>query len=119
MPKQNPYLIENKKPFETVYELKNYEIKTSKLSPVARAKVINKSGSNYVSERGKEGYGPMPFFDNSDNSSALIVARTQEIISELRRNYPTVVQLLNHNREGTVAFLKANGALFTHDLVHD
>jgi hypothetical protein len=76
-------------------------------------------GGNYVSERGKEGYGPMPFFDDSDNSSALIVARTQEIISELRRNYPTVVQLLNHNREGTIAFLKANGALFTHDVVHD
>ena len=49
--------IENKKPFETVYELKNYEIKTSKLSVAARAKVINKSGGNYVSEN-REGYGP-------------------------------------------------------------
>ena len=43
--------IENKKPFETVQELKNYEIKKSPLSPTARNKVINKNGSNYVSVR--------------------------------------------------------------------
>ena len=48
MPK-NPYLIENKKPVELVQELKDYEVKKSPLSPAARAKVINKSGSNYVS----------------------------------------------------------------------
>jgi hypothetical protein len=37
------------------------EIKQSPLSPVARAKIINRSGSNYVSERANEvnpGYGP-------------------------------------------------------------
>jgi hypothetical protein len=45
---------------ETVYELKqsDYEIKTSKLSPAARSKIIKMSGGNYVSERGGEGYGP-------------------------------------------------------------
>lgn len=56
MPKQNIIPIENKKPTETVYELKDYEIKKSPLSASARSKVINKSGSNYVSEN-KEGYG--------------------------------------------------------------
>jgi predicted carbohydrate-binding protein with CBM5 and CBM33 domain len=33
------------------------EAKTSKLSAAARAKVVNRSGSNYVSEN-QEGYGP-------------------------------------------------------------
>lgn len=50
-------MVENKKPVELVQELKDYEIKTSKLSPAARAKIINKSGGNYVSEN-REGYGP-------------------------------------------------------------
>jgi len=39
------------------------EVKRSNLSVVARSKVINRSGSNYVSERTGEvnlGYGPMP-----------------------------------------------------------
>src|SRR2546421_8453608 len=49
MVNENIIPIENKKPFETVYELKNYEIKTSKLSLAARAKVIKKYGGNYQS----------------------------------------------------------------------
>ena len=57
MPKQNPYLIENKKPIELVQEIEKYEIKKSPLSKAARVKVINKSGSNYVSDS-KEDYGP-------------------------------------------------------------
>lgn len=52
----NENLINNKKPVELVQELEKYEIKKSPLSKVARAKVINKSGSNYVSED-KEDYG--------------------------------------------------------------
>ncbi len=64
MPNKNPYLIENKKQVELVQELKDYEIKKSPLSPAARAKVINKSGGNYVSEN-KEGYGPCSW-DNKD-----------------------------------------------------
>ena len=45
--------IESKKPFETVYELKenHYEIKTSKLSLAARNKVVKKYGSDYLSDR--------------------------------------------------------------------
>jgi hypothetical protein len=65
MPKLNPYLIENKKPFEIVQEIENYQIKKTSLSPAARGKVINKSGSNYVSEN-KDYYGP----GNSESSSS-------------------------------------------------
>jgi hypothetical protein len=57
MPKFNQYLTENKKPVELVQELEKYEIKKSPLSPAARGKVINKSGSGYVSEN-KGDYGP-------------------------------------------------------------
>ena len=51
------FIIENKKPVELVQELEKYEIKKSSLSPVARGKVINRSGSGYVSEN-KGDYGP-------------------------------------------------------------
>lgn len=47
----------NKKQVELVQELKDYEIKTSKLSPAARARVIRKWGGGYVSEN-REDYGP-------------------------------------------------------------
>ncbi|CAG8616820.1 186_t:CDS:2 [Ambispora leptoticha] len=57
MVNENLVNLINKKPIELVQELKDYEIKKSPLSPAARAKVINKSGSGYVSEN-KEGYGP-------------------------------------------------------------
>lgn len=56
----NKIIIENKKPVETVQEIENYQIKKSPLSPAARGKVVNKSGSNFSSE--KEGYGPMPLY---------------------------------------------------------
>jgi len=52
-------LIENKKPVELVQELEKYEIKKSPLSVAARSKVINKSGSDYLSEN-KGDYGPCP-----------------------------------------------------------
>lgn len=57
MVNENLINLINKKPVELVQELKDYEIKTSKLSPAARAKVIKKWGGGYVSEN-KEGYGP-------------------------------------------------------------
>lgn len=63
-------LVNNKKPVELVQELKDYELKVSPLSPAARKKVINKSGSNYVSEN-KEGYGPCPdgcYWDSERNA---------------------------------------------------
>jgi len=93
MPKQNPYLIENKKSIELVQELEKYEIKKSPLSLTARSKVVNKSGSNYVSDN-KKGYGPMP-----------------NEVESLRGDYPNIARLLDYNRRGTINFLKANGAL--------
>jgi len=48
MVKENIIPIENKKPFETVYELKNdYEVKKSPLSSAARNKVRKMYGGNY------------------------------------------------------------------------
>jgi hypothetical protein len=92
MPKQNNLVsIEVKKPFEIVQELKDYEIKKSPLSLTARDKVINKSGGNYISDN--KGYGPMP----NDGE-------------ELRGYFPFIATLLEYNRNGTIAFLKANGA---------
>jgi len=43
--------VENKKPFEIVYELKGYEVKKSPLSSAARAKVIKRNGGDYQSSR--------------------------------------------------------------------
>jgi len=57
MVNENLVNLINKKPVELVQELKDYEIKTSKLSPAARAKVIKKWGGGYVSEN-REEYGP-------------------------------------------------------------
>jgi len=58
MPKNNIYLPkENYKKVELVQELEKYEIKKSPLSVAAKSKVINKSGSSYVSEN-KDDYGP-------------------------------------------------------------
>lgn len=62
----NKDLINNKKLVELVQELKDYEIKKSTLSSAARGKVVNKSGSNYVSDN-KEGYGPMYNPSSSSN----------------------------------------------------
>src|SRR5437763_17173840 len=60
-------LINNKKPVELVKELKDYEIKKSPLSAAARGKVVNKSGSNFLSD--KEGYGPCSYSGCSQPSS--------------------------------------------------
>jgi len=54
-------IIENKKPFELVQEIKNYQIKKSPLSLAARSKVVNKNGSNYVSGN-KKGCGPCEYY---------------------------------------------------------
>jgi hypothetical protein len=51
MVKENIIPIENKKPVEIVYELKDCEIKKSPLSPAARNKIIKRHGSDYLSER--------------------------------------------------------------------
>jgi len=95
-------------------EYKNQTNK-SKLSPAARNKVISKSGSDFVSERGKEGYGPMPFGDE-----ALTIAHSDAIMRKIRNEFPNVARLIGDMPAATLGFLKANGALsgyrvITHD----
>jgi hypothetical protein len=60
---------------ETIYELKesDYEIKTSKLSLAARNKIINRWGSNYLSEN-KEMYGPGFWEDLAKGASGTLLA---------------------------------------------
>ncbi|CAG8554742.1 15123_t:CDS:1 [Funneliformis mosseae] len=53
------------------------------------------------------------------NQAALMISKSESIIQQLRNNYPNLSQLLMHNREGTVGFLKANGGLFGFSLCHD
>lgn len=73
MPNNNNLVpIEVKKPFETVQEIENYQIKTSPLSPVARSKVIKKWGGGYVSEN-RESYGPMYGGDTSSSSNTFSI----------------------------------------------
>lgn len=101
MPKFNQYLTENKKPIELVQELEKHEIKKSPLSPAARGKVVNKSGSNYLSEN-KSGYGPMPYEGES-----------------LREDYPNIVRLFDYNRRGTINFLREKNALSSYEISHN
>jgi len=61
-------------------------------------------------------YGPMPFVDEA---TALIVSRADSIMTRLNREYPNVVSLFNHNRSGTVEWLKAEGALAGYNVVHN
>src|SRR3954470_15951835 len=77
MPKFNQYLIENKKSVELVQELEKYEIKKSPLSVAARDKVINKSGSDYLSGN-KSDYGP----GNSQSSEEVAKHVGKEVVSK-------------------------------------
>jgi len=58
----------------TVLELRDaqQEIKKSPLSAAARSKIVNRSGSNYLSE--KEGYGPCLFGNSSCSITATLIA---------------------------------------------
>jgi hypothetical protein len=116
MVNENNIPIENKKPFEIIYELKDYEVKRSSLSRAAQKKVIKMYGGNYVSERRKEGYGPMPFVDEA---TALIVARADDIMVRLGERYPNVVEIFKHNPKGTVEWLKAETALIGYNVIHN
>jgi len=108
MPKLNPYLIENKKPFETVQELvqelknevpsfeefmKNYEEDEGVIDS------YNDEVASYGDVRVGKRSGPMPFVDEA---TALIVSRSDAIMTRLSREYSSVVSLFNHNRRGTV-----------------
>jgi len=83
------------------------QVNKSSLSPAARGKVISKSGDGFVSERGGEGYGPMP----SESDAIMMVAGSQMIMSKVRRDFPNVARLLEWNQNLTLGFLQRRGAL--------
>lgn len=70
--------------YEEVRELINYQVKKTSLSPAARAKVINKSGSNYVSEN-RENYGPCLVGDMSNCRCSKEELERQKVQIELQR----------------------------------
>jgi hypothetical protein len=53
------------------------------------------------------------------SQSALMVSKSESIIRRLNNEYPVLSQLFTYNREGTIAFLKANGALYGFSLLHE
>lgn len=114
MPKNNPYLIENKKPVEEVKYIEEETIQLPKLSEITDKDGKVKLPLELIDKlrdpdaRFRIDVVAFPFVDESD---ALIVARSDEIISVLRQKAPVIAELLSDNRSGTLAFLKARGAL--------
>ena len=116
----NNLIIENKKPFETVYELKN-EIPSFEefLKTYENDEGVIDSYNNEV-----DGYkdigvgkrsGPMPYGDET----ALMIVKSAKIMSKLSSDYPTIARLFESNRSGTMNFLKANGAFSTYRTSHE
>jgi len=62
----NKYVPQAPRTFQ-VAELKEATVKKSPLSSAARAKVVNRSGSNYLSEN-REGYGSCYVCDEDDTT---------------------------------------------------
>jgi hypothetical protein len=122
MVNENNIPIENKKPFETVYELKEEHqvptfeefMKTYEWSE-EMVNSYNLEVDSYKDISIGKLSGPMPFVDEA---TALIVARADAVMTRLKRDYPNVVSLFNHNRSGTVEWLKAEGALAGYNVVH-
>src|SRR5579862_4274300 len=114
MPKNNPYLIENKKPVEEVKYIEEKAIQLPKLSEITDKDDKVKLPPEFIEKlrdpnaKFRLDVVAFPFVDESD---ALIVARSDEIISVLRQKAPVIAELLSDNRPGTLAFLKARGAL--------
>ena len=84
----NKFVLSTPKTYEVKY-VEN-ENKQSKLSPAARNKVINRSGSNYLSESG--GYGPcFKYFSNECNCGFGIIATLVDARgnSRVETIYPT------------------------------
>lgn len=77
-----------------VAELKDQQTKKSSLSAAARSKVINRSGSNYLSES-REGYGPcFKSFSNECNCGFMITATLVDVRGNARSEtiFPTSEQ---------------------------
>src|SRR3954453_22655419 len=108
MPKNNEWAIPKNinKPVETVYELKKEEeIRLPKLSEITDKDGKVKLPSELIEKlrdpnaRFRVDVVAFPFVDEAN---ALIVARSQAIMTRLNRDYSNVVSLFNHNRRGTV-----------------
>jgi len=68
-------------------------------------------------------YSPPPqqsysYNNNSSfhNEAALMISKSESILSQIRHKYPNLLSLFAYNREGTIGFLKANGGLFAFSL---
>ena len=96
--------IENKKPAEEVRHVEE-EIRLPKLSEITDKDGKVKLPPEFIEKlrdpnaRFKLDLMVFPFVDEA---TALIVARSDAIMTRLNREYPNVVSLFNHNRKGTV-----------------
>jgi hypothetical protein len=52
------------------------------------------------------------------NQASLMVAKSQSIITRLRQDHSRISELLEYNRNATIGFLKANGALHGYTITH-
>ena len=120
MVKENIIPIENKKPFETVQELKNEipsleEFMKTYESDEGIIDSYNSEVDSYKDIRVGKISGPMPYGDET----ALMIVKSASIMSKLSRDYPTIARLFEGNRSGTMNFLKANGAFSTFRASHE
>jgi len=101
----------NKKPFETVCEIKNEVPSFEEFMKTYNVdKEIIDSYENEIKGYGDisvaRGYGPMPYVD----SQALMIAGSQSIMSRIRCDFPNVARLLDEMPEATLGFLREKHA---------
>lgn len=116
-------VYENKKPFEIVQEIDSkYEVlsfeefmKTYQIDE-GIIDSYNFEVDSYKDISVGKLSGPMPFVDEA---TALIVARADDIMTRLSREYPNIVEIFKHNPKGTVEWLKAEGALVGYNVEHN
>lgn len=127
MPNNNPYYVPKLPDTATVsyFDVETGQNLTAEewkqLHPEvnpSEVRIINKGEVYHSWKAGVDfpAYGPMPAIDEA---TALIVAQSQVIMDEMRRDYPRVVQLLNYNRAGVIEFLHAEGGLTAIEVVHN
>jgi len=115
MPKNNPYLIENKKPVEEVRQIEE-EIRLPKLSEITDKNGKVKLPPELIEKlrdpnaRFRTDIVAFPYGDET----ALMIVKSSSIMSGLSRDCPTIARLFESNRSGTMNFLKANGAFSTY-----
>ena len=89
----------------TVLELRDWQqpIKQSSLSAAARSKVVNRSGSNYVSE--SEGYGPCGTCGVSDKTFKIKIDLRNAVASHLSGSASDTDEAMNE----AAAILRGDG----------